>query len=118
MKNKPCKQTNIDKIVNSDLFKILCEPVRIGIMRFLAVNGPSDIGTIAENFPQDRSVISRHLKMMLQSNIVTVEKKSRYSIYSFNGFEFLQKMETTVELIRSAMIENCEEYRAVLTKKK
>jgi DNA-binding transcriptional ArsR family regulator len=51
---------------NFDLkfFKTMSEPVRLEILKFLMVNGRSDIGTIAEHMPQDRSVISRHLNLL------------------------------------------------------
>jgi DNA-binding transcriptional ArsR family regulator len=49
-------------VLDSKFFKSLGEPVRVEIIRFLLLNGRADIATIAENMPQDRSVISRHLK--------------------------------------------------------
>ncbi len=62
------------KIFDSKLFKTLSEPVRMEILKFLMLNGRSDIGTIAENMPQDRSVISRHLNLMREAEILKRKK--------------------------------------------
>ena len=65
-------------VVDSKLFKSMGEPVRVQIIRFLLLNGQADIGTIAENMPQDRSVISRHLNLMHEVDILNSEKEGRY----------------------------------------
>ena len=51
-------------ILDTEFFRALCEPARIQIFRQLVIKGRSDIGTIAEDLPQDRSVIARHLQQM------------------------------------------------------
>jgi hypothetical protein len=43
----------LTSIFDSKLFKALCEPVRVEIMRFLTVEGRSDVCTIAGHFPQE-----------------------------------------------------------------
>ncbi len=98
---------DINKIVDSQLFKIMGEPIRVEILRFLTINGPSDVGTIAKNFPQDRSVISRHLKIMYEYGLLFCEKESRRTIYAMNGFEFLHKMEDIVENIKKLLSQVC-----------
>lgn len=40
------------EILDSRFFKALSEPVRIQIMKFLIINGRSDIGTIADAMPR------------------------------------------------------------------
>ena len=57
--------------VDSKFFKTLSEPVRVQILKYLMLNGRADIQTIAENMPQDRSVISRHLNLMQEAGILT-----------------------------------------------
>jgi DNA-binding transcriptional ArsR family regulator len=57
------------KVLDSKFLKALSEPVRIEILKFIMRNGRTDIGTIAENMPQDRSVISRHLNLMHEVGI-------------------------------------------------
>jgi len=96
----------LDELINqfdSKFFKTLSEPVRIQIMRFLIQNGRSDIGTIAENMPQDRSVISRHLNLMLEAGILKSVKETRHVYYEINGQEFINKLEYATQLIRKCM---------------
>ncbi len=101
-------ENDFDRIADDDLFKVLSEPVRIRIIRFLAVNGPCDVGTIAASFPQDRSVISRHLKMMLGNGLVCAEKKARNIVYSFDGFAFLDRLEQLTGMVRGFLGNYCE----------
>ena len=83
----------LDRIIDNDLFKILSEPSRVKILRFLAITGPSDVGTVSRAFTQDRSVISRHLKIMADAGILSAEKKSRNTVYTFDGYAFLHRLE-------------------------
>ena len=104
-------QGNIDKIdelIKDSIFKVLSEPVRLNIIKFLVVNGESDISTIAKSFTQDRSVISRHLMVMEQAGILEKSKESRYVVYSFNGREFLNKLESVVDIIR-VLVNSCDD---------
>lgn len=104
---KNVNEQHIDELLNGDFFKILSESTRLSIIKYLILNGPSDVGTIAENFAQDRSVISRHLKMMHQSGILIAEKASRHTVYTFDGFDFLLKMEESTARIRALLEKNC-----------
>ncbi len=51
-------------IFDSKLFKALCEPVRVEIVKFLTAEGRCDVRTVAAHFPQDASVVSRHLALL------------------------------------------------------
>ena len=87
-------------ILDSKFFKTLSEPVRVQILRFILLNGRADIGTIAENMPQDRSVISRHLSQMQAVGILTCEKESRHVFYSINARMFLERFINITELTK------------------
>lgn len=93
-------------VLDSKFFKSLSEPVRIEILRYLLLNGPSDIGTIARDLPQDRSVISRHLNMMLGVDILTCEKQGRHRYYQLNAQAFLSRFTEISDLIKSC-IQTC-----------
>ena len=88
---------------DSRFFKTLSEPVRLDILRFLMLNGRSDIGTIADNMPQDRSVISRHLNLMQEAGILNSTKETRYVYYEINGKAFIDKLEAITRQIRECM---------------
>lgn len=103
--------TNIlDELIknfDSKFFKTLSEPVRLEILRFLIQNGRSDIGTIANYLPQDRSVISRHLNLMHEAGILNGEKETRHMFYEINGTEFIDKLEHITDQIKKCIAECC-----------
>jgi len=85
--------------LDSKFFKSLSEPVRVQILRYLLLNGRADIGTIAQDLPQDRSVISRHLNLMFEVGILNCEKESRFKYYSINASEFLDRFTKITDLV-------------------
>ena len=94
-------------ILDSNFFKVLSEPVRIEIIKFLILNGRSDIATIAENLPQDRSVISRHLQMMSKEGILFSEKVTRHVYYEMNGVLLIDKIQSILEKCKECMPKCC-----------
>lgn len=92
---------------DSKFFKTFSEPVRVQILKFLMLNGRSDIGTIAENMPQDRSVISRHLNLMHEAGALISQKENRYVFYEVNGKPFLEKLISITEKMGRCMKECC-----------
>ena len=94
-------------ILDSNFFKVLSEPVRIEIIKFLILNGRSDIATIAENLPQDRSVISRHLQMMSKEGILFSEKVTRHVYYEMNGVLLIDKIQSILEKCKECMPQCC-----------
>ena len=100
----------LDELVknfDSRFFKTLSEPVRLEILKYLMQNGRSDIGTIADNMPQDRSVISRHLNLMHEAGILNCEKETRHMFYEINGTAFIDKLENITAQIRQCIAECC-----------
>lgn len=91
------------KVLDSKFLKALSEPVRIEILKFILRKGRTDIGTIAENMPQDRSVISRHLNLMHDVGILICEKVGRHMYYEIDGKEFLDRLENITDLVRKCI---------------
>ena len=73
------------------------------ILRFLMLNGRSDIGTIADHMPQDRSVVSRHLNLMQEAGILKCEKETRYVFYEIEAQAFVDKLETIARQVRKCV---------------
>jgi DNA-binding transcriptional ArsR family regulator len=94
-------------VLDSRLFKTLSEPVRIEILRFLIQNGRADIAAIAEKLPQDRSVISRHLSLMSEADLLKTEKEGRHVFYEVNGPTFLERLEDIVASIKNCLSVCC-----------
>ncbi len=94
-------------LIDSRFFKALSEPVRVQLLKHLIVNGKSDIASIAAAFPQDRSVISRHLQAMLQAGLLRSEKMSRHVFYEIDGGTVLAKFERIAAQIRQCLPHCC-----------
>ena len=89
----------VDEAVDFEFYKTLFDPARIEIIKVLAINGKSNITEIAENLPQDRSVISRHLDLMNRYDLVTKEKEGRNIYYQVNEQTILNQFkQTTIQL--------------------
>ncbi|MFO7607560.1 MAG: metalloregulator ArsR/SmtB family transcription factor [Desulfurivibrionaceae bacterium] len=96
------------KMLDSKMLKALTDPTRTQILRFLLLHGRADISTIAENLPQDRSVISRHLNIMAEAGLLTAEKETRHRFYMLNGTIFLQEFERAAANLKTCLNERGE----------
>lgn len=72
-------------------------------MIFLSANGEMTIGGIAEHFPQNRSVISRHLDFMSRFDIVQRRKDGREVYYKTNNDFIVDKFEQTANNMKALM---------------
>lgn len=93
----------IGQIIDFEFYKTLFDPVRSEILKFLAVQGNKNITEIAENFTQDRSVISRHLELMSRYRILNKTKQSRSTFYEINKNLILEKFEATTKNLKELM---------------
>jgi len=93
--------------IDSDFVKALAEPARMEILKHLIILGASDVKTLAELMPQDRSVISRHLSLMEKAGILTASKQGRHVMYQVDGASTLQKSEALVDSIRKCLSLGC-----------
>ena len=90
----------IVELLDSPLLRALAEPARLEVLRVLLVHGSSDIATIAEHLPQDRSVISRHLKTLEDAGILRHQREGRRVIYGIDG-SFVIALERIVSEAKS-----------------
>ncbi len=81
------------EMLDGVFLRALSEPVRLAVLKVLLVHGALDIAGIAEHLPQDRSVVSRHLKVLHEAGIVRVEKQGRHRIYEIDGPAFVRTLE-------------------------
>jgi DNA-binding transcriptional ArsR family regulator len=99
-KTREIAARRLTEMLDSKLFKALCEPVRVEIMRFLTVEGRSDVCTIAGHFPQDTSVVSRHLAVLHGAGIVRRHKEGRHVFFEVDGPGVAGRMEKIVARFR------------------
>lgn len=95
------------EVLDDRFLKALADPTRVTLIRHLLVAGPSDIGTIAEKFPQDRSVISRHLRVLLDTGLARASKEGRQVVYDLDGPEFLRRLEDILQKTRNLVAICC-----------
>ena len=95
--------TRCGEILDSELFKALCEPVRIELVRLLIAHGRSDLGALAAELPQDASVISRHLALLHRAGLVRREKRGRHVLYELDGPALLSRVEGIAGELRRAI---------------
>lgn len=93
--------------VDNDFLRALSEPVRIEILKLLMLNGACDVGTLANQMPQDRSVISRHLSLMHKAGMLNTKKEGRHKIYSIDSRGLLGKAENFVNTLRQCIALGC-----------
>ncbi|MEL6346250.1 MAG: metalloregulator ArsR/SmtB family transcription factor [Myxococcota bacterium] len=104
------RQDALDQMVavlDTDFFKALSEPTRVQILRHLIANGTCDISAIASVLPQDRSVISRHLRVLADAGLVTEEKQGRHRFYALVPSAFIHRLESILDSIKRCVSVCC-----------
>lgn len=86
----------IVELLDSPVLRALTEPARLAVLKTLLVHGSADIATIAQHLPQDRSVISRHLKTLEDAGVVYSHREGRRVIYEIDGASFIDGLERIV----------------------
>ena len=89
------------QVLDSAFLRALTEPARLALMKVLLLEGPLDIASLAVHVPQDRSVVSRHLKVLEQAGIVTVTRRGRHRIYALDGVAFIRTLEDVLTKAKS-----------------
>jgi DNA-binding transcriptional ArsR family regulator len=88
-------------MMDSKLFRALCEPARVDVLRQLTLLGEVDINTLADRLPQDRSVISRHLGVLRDAGIVRREKRGRSVYFEIDGPAVVAQLQAALECFRA-----------------
>ncbi|MBZ4417091.1 helix-turn-helix transcriptional regulator [Myxococcus sp. RHSTA-1-4] len=87
-------------LLDSAFLRALTEPARLELLKVLLRHGPADVGAIAARLPQDRSVISRHLKVLHDVGVVRARSEGRHRIYEVDGQSFLSSFEGLLSRVR------------------
>ena len=88
-------------IIDSQLLRALCEPVRVEIVKLLTARGRSDVQTIAAQVPQDQSVVSRHLAVLHRAGVVRREKVGRQVFFELDGNSIVARMERMLKQFKA-----------------
>lgn len=96
----PARTQAIDAAIaslDSTFFKALCEPSRIAVLKRVMQLGHADVSEISAGLPQERSVVSRHLQVLLEADIVRATKAGRQVFYEVNGPAIITRLEVILD---------------------
>jgi len=97
----------LEASLDSDFLKALCEPGRVQIVKILIRQGACDVNQIAAHLPQERSVISRHLKVLTRAGLVQVERVGRHRVHRLVPSTFIGRMEEILASTRRCIALCC-----------
>lgn len=97
-----CRQWIQDN-VDIDFFHAVSDPARSQLLVLLASTGEQTIGEIAAAFPQNRSVISRHLDYLNRFGAVSRRKVGREVLYKANTEAIVAKFEQTTDHMKAVI---------------
>ena len=86
-----------------DVYEALADPTRRGIVAMLA-SGEHSAGDIAERFPIAGPSVSRHLKVLRESGLVSYRREATSRFYSLEAArleEVRQWMDAQLDLVRA-----------------
>ena len=84
-----------------EIFSALAVPTRRTIVEILASNGKLSATEIGRRFSISSPAISQHLKVLIESDLLTVERKAQRRIYGMNPKKIIEVQSwaaNTVEL--------------------
>lgn len=70
-------------LADSDIFQAVADPTRRAILDRLQA-GPAPVNSLADGFPQSRPAISKHLKILKDSGLVSEQRQGRERVYQLH----------------------------------
>jgi len=67
-----------------DIFQAIADPTRRNIVSQLMHNPAKSITSLCENQSISRQAVSKHLKILVNANIVTTQQRGRHSLHTLN----------------------------------
>jgi DNA-binding transcriptional ArsR family regulator len=95
-----------------DVFRVIADPTRRAILDRLRA-GPAPVNELAADFAQTRPAISKHLRVLKQSRLVTEQRVGRERLYTLRPAP-LQKAAAWLEGYRAFWQHNLESLKRYL----
>ena len=90
----------IDRLLDPDLFKALCDPTRAGLVACIAKCGRAcSVSEVAACCSVDTSVVSRHLSMLEKAGVLTSEREGRVVRYAVRYEELSRTLRALADAI-------------------
>jgi DNA-binding transcriptional ArsR family regulator len=84
--------------MNRDIFQAIADPTRREILSLIAAKKMTP-NSLAEKFPSSRQAISKHIKILIECDLLDQEKVGREIYYEFNP-EKMQEVDKWIEQFR------------------
>ena len=84
--------------MNRDIFQAIADPTRREILALIASKKMTP-NSIAEKFPSSRQAVSKHIKILIECDLLNQEKVGREIYYEFNP-EKIKQVDDWVEQFR------------------
>lgn len=105
--------------MNAQIFSALAEPNRLNIVDLL-LDGPLPVGEIADKLELNQPQTSKHLRVLCEAGLVTVQPEANRRIYQLRP-EPLQELDKWLDTYRrlwEARLDRLDDYLQVLQGKK
>jgi len=104
----PSAGEGLERLLSPPLFKAMCDPNRIAILLFLSKRcAPLTVGEIAESLPVDVSVVSRHLSILRDAEILRVRKQGKQVRYSINSRKLIMTLRAIADAFEACCPDEC-----------
>ncbi len=100
-----------------DIFSALAEPTRRNIVELLATSGQMSVSDICDKFPISHPAISQHLKVLRDTDVVSVEKRAQQRLYAINPLA-VDELEVWITNIRKQWSDRLDRLDTLLQKEK
>src|SRR5258708_35201977 len=100
-----------------DMFMALADPTRRNILEILATSGELAATAIYEQFHVSQQAVSKHLKVLRETNLVEMEKRAQKRLYRLNP-QTLSQFEAWVQHMQQRWSERFDALDRVLESEK
>lgn len=98
----------LDRLLSPQLFKALCDPNRIEILSCLSERcTPLTVSQIAELLPVDVSVVSRHLALLRDADVLIARKQGKEVRYSINSRNLIATLRAIADAFEACCPNEC-----------
>ena len=99
---------SLDRLLSPQLFKAMCDPNRIAIVCHLSDRCAAlTVSQIAENLPVDVSVVSRHLSILREAEILVGSKRGKEVYYSLNTGKLIRVLRSIADAFEACCPDQC-----------
>ena len=98
--------------MNRDIFQAIADPTRREILSLIAAKKMTP-NSLAKKFPSSRQAISKHIKILIECDLLDQEKVGREIYYEFNP-EKMQEIDKWLEQFRKHWSDKFEQLDELL----